>query len=947
MAKKNEQHIKFEADIGGFKSNIKEAEKSIASLNSTLKLNKAQLAGNSESTELLSKRLETLKGKYNQQQIAIDNTRASYEKAVEVFGENSEEAYKLKKQLTDLQTAQQRTKNEIDKTNSEIEKQSNKFEKAGQKATEWGNNISKAGEKLNELGNKVSVLSAGAAGIATAGILYNAEIEKYTKSFETFLGDAKEAEKVVNQIKKDASKTPFDVTSLVRANQMLISTGENAQDTRETILALGDAVIATGGGNDELTRMASNLQQIRNAGKATSMDIRQFAYAGIDIYGLLAKYTGKNTEEVKDMTVSYDVLSKALKNANKEGGKYYNAMNKASDTLTGQVNQLKAEVKDMTGDLTKSLMPTAKDVVSQVRTLTKSFDGLSDSQKKTIVNIGLGVAAAGPALKILGTTTSAIGGGVKAVGTLSEAIGVLKTGTESANASANLLAKGIGALTSPTTLAIVGITTAVAALTIAIKNADKDTKDAFSNMGQSASDFVNGIDSATSHLDSFNSTLFASAEEQQKLQEDMENVQKGITEICKTASDERRGYTQKEISQLDEYFTKLRELKNRELEIQKSISRAITQQAEQNAESFQGSLDEYKVQSQEWIRTAEEQASREIAIINERTTQEIALLQQRYGDKATLDNEEYAREYNLIQENKNKAIKEANDEVAKVNLAYANGYLKRSKQNDGFFQTFQNYNSKIEEENKRHNNVIDNIENNALLTQHNKNQSKYNEDYMHQENRKKIWNQMYKDMSEEQEKELGVLLAEVAQTELYGGKIDDETKRIVDSILNSYDSMPKRTKEAMKNAMEPMLTEMQKKAPSLFAKASNIAEGILNRLKKSFDIHSPSKKTKKIFKQMMQGGELGIEDEEDKLYKQVDTLSDKMNKKLANIGFDKNKIPSLSASGGMNIMQSNSIVDGTKTIFTTPQIVFNVQELDEAKLQQCVDYINRKFGSEY
>ena len=947
MAKKNEQHIKFEADIGGFKSNIKEAEKSIASLNSTLKLNKAQLAGNSESTELLSKRLETLKGKYNQQQIAIDNTRASYEKAVEVFGENSEEAYKLKKQLTDLQTAQQRTKNEIDKTNSEIEKQSNKFEKAGQKATEWGNNISKAGEKLNELGNKVSVLSAGAAGIATAGILYNAEIEKYTKSFETFLGDAKEAEKVVNQIKKDASKTPFDVTSLVRANQMLISTGENAQDTRETILALGDAVIATGGGNDELTRMASNLQQIRNAGKATSMDIRQFAYAGIDIYGLLAKYTGKNTEEVKDMTVSYDVLSKALKNANKEGGKYYNAMNKASDTLTGQVNQLKAEVKDMTGDLTKSLMPTAKDVVSQVRTLTKSFDGLSDSQKKTIVNIGLGVAAAGPALKILGTTTSAIGGGVKAVGTLSEAIGVLKTGTESANASANLLAKGIGALTSPTTLALVGITAAVATVAIAIKNAEKDTKEAFSNMGNSASDFIKGIDTAQSHLDAFNEELFISAEEQQNMRAQMDECQKGITAICKTASEERRALSEEEIQKFDDYFRKLRELNQREVELQKQISIAITQQAQTNAEAFEGSLDEYKIQSQEWLKTAEEQKNKTIELINRQTVEEIALLNLRYETEEARQTEEYKAEYDRIVAQKNEKVAQANDEVAKINSTYLAGYLERSKQNDSFYQKFEEYNTKIEEENKRHNNTIDSIENNALLTQHNKNQSKYNEDYMHQENRKKIWNQMYKDMSEVQEKELGVLLAEVAQTELYGGKIDDETKRIVDSILNSYDSMPKRTKEAMKNAMEPMLTEMQKKAPSLYAKASNIAEGILNRLKKSFDIHSPSKKTKKIFKQMMQGGELGIEDEEDKLYKQVDTLSDKINKKLANIGFDKNKIPSLSASGGMNIMQSNSIVDGTKTVFTTPQITFNVQELDEVKLQQCFNYINRKFGSQY
>ena len=110
---------------------------------------------------------------------------------------------------------------------------------------------------------------------------------------------------------------------------------------------------------------------------------------------------------------------------------------------------------------------------------------------------------------------------------------------------------------------------------------------------------------------------------------------------------------------------------------------------------------------------------------------------------------------------------------------------------------------------------------------------------------------MYKDMDDSQEKQLGTWLAMVSQTELYGGEIDEETQRLVDSILESYDSMPKGTREAMKNAMTPMLDEMKNKEPSLFSKATSIANGILSRLKKAFDIHSPSKKTRAIFKNVM------------------------------------------------------------------------------------------------
>lgn len=60
---------------------------------------------------------------------------------------------------------------------------------------------------------------------------------------------------------------------------MLITTGESADKSREAINSLANAVALTGGDSYTLERMASNLQQIRNVGKATAMDIRQFGMA--------------------------------------------------------------------------------------------------------------------------------------------------------------------------------------------------------------------------------------------------------------------------------------------------------------------------------------------------------------------------------------------------------------------------------------------------------------------------------------------------------------------------------------------------------------------------------------------------------------------------------------------------------------------------------------------
>ena len=528
-----------------------------------------------------------------------------------------------------------------------------------------------------------------------------------------------------------------------------------------------------------------------------------------------------------------------------------NEANKRYDTLKSKIKIAINKLKDMAITLGNKLMPSIEKVIEGLGKWIDKFSTLSDKQVNMIVKIGLIVAAIGPLVAIIGKVTLAIGGTVKGIGTFTQAIGVARGKITSTSEAVNGLAKVFAVVTSPVGLACTAIGLAVAGIAIAVNESQKKTKEAFENMSEGVSDFYNGLKSAEGYLESFNTTMFATNEEQQKLQTQMDEVQKGITDICKTASDERRGYTQEEITQLDEYFKKLRELKDREIQIQQQIAGAITQQAVTNAETFQGSLDEYKVQSQEWIATAQKQSEQTKQLIEQGTIEEVALLNQKYGEHATMQNEAYATEYNNIMAQKQAKIDVANEEVAKISEAYANGYLERASQNDGFYTKLQEYNKKIEEESNRHNDVIQNIEDGNFNKILGIKKSKESEAWKHYENQKKIWEEMYKNMSEEQAKELGVWLEQVAQTEMYGGKISDETQKMVNFIMDSYDNMPDDTKKVMKRTMEGMLNGMKDEEPSLFAKAKGIADGILNRLRKAFDIHSPSRKTRAIFKNVM------------------------------------------------------------------------------------------------
>lgn len=167
---KDKKTIKYEADISGFKKNIETANNNIKTLNNTLKLNQAQLKGNKESVQLLSEKVGLLKEKYDEQGKVVENTRAQYEKAVEVYGENSKQAENLKNKLIQAETKQQSIANAIKETNEQLAVQSSKLISAGSSMNEFGDRTSKVGDKIDKVGNKLSVLSAGVTAVAVASL---------------------------------------------------------------------------------------------------------------------------------------------------------------------------------------------------------------------------------------------------------------------------------------------------------------------------------------------------------------------------------------------------------------------------------------------------------------------------------------------------------------------------------------------------------------------------------------------------------------------------------------------------------------------------------------------------------------------------------------------------------------------------------------------------------
>ena len=388
---------------------LKETQSNLKDINKLLKLD----PGN---TELLRQKQENLNQAINDTKERLATLKDAYK---QLEGQGTDEAKEQQKALArEIVETEQKLKS--------LKKEMSDFGSvAKQKLEAVGDSMKEFGDKVSGVGKDLSMkLTAPILAVGTLGVTYNAQMEQLQALFTTLTGSAEEADRVIQNIQADASKSPFDVQSLIKANQYLISAGISADDARETILALGDAIAATGGGNDELDRMAMNLQQIQNVGKASAQDIKQFANAGINIYGLLAESMGVSVDQVKKMDISYEVLADALKKASKEGGKFNKAMESQSETLTGSLNQLKSSVQVLLGEITQAAMPIIKDVIGMIQQVIDWFKNLDDSQKETILKIAAVVAAIGPALTIGGKVITMLGLLVKGIGALTNPIGL-------------------------------------------------------------------------------------------------------------------------------------------------------------------------------------------------------------------------------------------------------------------------------------------------------------------------------------------------------------------------------------------------------------------------------------------------------------------------------------------------------------------------------------------
>ena len=184
----------------------------------------------------------------------------------------------------------------------------------------------------------------------------------------------------------------------------------------------------------------------------------------------------------------------------------------------------------------------------------------------------------------------------------------------------------------------------------------------------------------------------------------------------------------------------------------------------------------------------------------------------------------------------------------------------------------------------------------------------------------------------------------------YEGLSDDEKKQLLqqtagdraDEVAKEFENGDYET--SGKNVLQGLYNGLNNGTlgQNLINKAAGIAKNIAKQFNIEWDEHSPSKLMKKKAEYFLQPISTVFSKKQRGLTADAKNLAKDIANKFSN---------SLKLNRNLNMSNMNvttgQINKQTQTTFTTPQITFNIQELDEARLQQCFNYINKKFGSQY
>ena len=197
-----------------------------------------------------------------------------------------------------------------------------------------------------------------------------ASFEQLAISFRVMTGSAQTGQELTDAIIKLGAETPMTAQQLSKAAQLLLSFGESAENIIPDLKLLGDI---TGGEVNRFNMLALAFAQVGANGKLMGQDLLQMVNAGFNPLQIMSQTTGKSMgqlrEEMSEGRISFQMVAQAMRDATKEGGRYFGLMEQQSQSLNGRLSTLGDTWEQVAKSIGDAFAPAAKTAVNALITL--------------------------------------------------------------------------------------------------------------------------------------------------------------------------------------------------------------------------------------------------------------------------------------------------------------------------------------------------------------------------------------------------------------------------------------------------------------------------------------------------------------------------------------------------------------------------------------------------
>lgn len=220
------------------------------------------------------------------------------------------------------------------------------------------------------------------------------EFQQLEVAFNTMLGSADKANRLMSQLVNTAAKTPFDLKGVAEGAKQLLAYGEAAENINDDLNRLGN--IAAGMSlplSDLIYLYGTTMSQ----GRLYARDVLQFSGRGIPLVQELQKQFGATREEINKMVsegkIGFPQVKAAIVSMTSSGGQFYNLMEEQSKTITGQISNLQDSLDMMFNEIGKSSEGIINDAISAVSYLVEHYKEIGAVLNPLIITYGAYKAA--------------------------------------------------------------------------------------------------------------------------------------------------------------------------------------------------------------------------------------------------------------------------------------------------------------------------------------------------------------------------------------------------------------------------------------------------------------------------------------------------------------------------------------------------------------------------